>query len=1050
MLPSQSAHKNGFTLIEIIATTVLLGIIAVTGGMFLTETTRGYIMTRENSEASQKLDIAIMRIERELREAIAVHSFQKTDGSITGVSFERPAGPRSIYFSGGAISVDSTQNTSSSFSGGNILIDHISEFEISPRDGNDNEWTLSDPIEDLCAFRVRMDYNHELTAQALTVNTTVLPRNNNNTGGAVVPDNYEIPDPDQCFVATAACGKLTHPLVATLRAFRDKCLLTWSGGRAFVDFYYSYGPYAARYIAERPWARDLSYLALLPLTGLALLLLWSPLGTALFFLLLHFAMQKVIPNSRRHCRPSPFNTQQGSILLVTIGALVFVGIVGSALVPMFSTAIQDQAVMNVGSRAFYIAESGYNIAAHEFLHSDDKDQALVDMHDREYTIQGGQDGTFTLEVYPQWFNIQTASPSAITAQIPGGWDSSIFTPPSRGKLAINTRVFEYTLSSTPSQRGVKPTFTFTPRSGNFGAVSQGDYITLVATANNAGVHGRSITLSSGANAFPQLNGAFYDKSSGISYTYTKRDGSTLKGVRRADDPDGNLNINWESETDLILDKFVIIRSTGHFGQAAHTLTYNTPIGWLQQTGANGAVRAEQDVNSPLAYLESAPNAPYHMGSHINNNGALEVTDTASNGWSHIAFSPSGGFNWNDIWNANGRTLTYDVQTKINIPQDKEYWMAGINFRLRHDSEGRYATYGVSFARLKTLITVSLPFFFESYSPQDGLPPFPSLRRDLRDNYEELSLVKEISWQKTLVYSPPIILLWQLRWGTNRWGQIVPKYTPIAYKVLGRDSGIIVNYHPWFYTPRFKPWSTIYTRIEEGLPYTFSPDAGSPLIRKDSQIRIKKPDGNAFTASVSGDPVPIEGNKYAILLKGFNSSEFSKDFSRYNITYTIPGESSSGSGVIKYASDRYEPTNFIRVYYGSPTSVGGASNANARDNRRSASPRRTSQNDLYKWTPTHERDVTPDSDFLTLIDWDHTFSSRWLWSFDDFNYFDNAVIDHDLYISWNGQQNAQAPQHEVGLHTKGSSSRGIQFDDFGVQAWVKGHTKGFRPPIVQSN
>jgi len=70
-------------------------------------------------------------------------------------------------------------------------------------------------------------------------------------------------------VATAAYGTAWAPSVATLRSFRDQCLLRSDVGRGFVALYYAVSPPLAEAIRERPWARSATRLALTPAVVLA-------------------------------------------------------------------------------------------------------------------------------------------------------------------------------------------------------------------------------------------------------------------------------------------------------------------------------------------------------------------------------------------------------------------------------------------------------------------------------------------------------------------------------------------------------------------------------------------------------------------------------------------------------------------------------------------------------------------------------------------------------------------------------------------------------------
>lgn len=75
-----------------------------------------------------------------------------------------------------------------------------------------------------------------------------------------------------CFIATAAYGCYSAAQVQALRDFRDRYLMTNTPGRAFVAWYYHYGPKAAHFINMHPWLKAPVRVALLPLIILSLVL----------------------------------------------------------------------------------------------------------------------------------------------------------------------------------------------------------------------------------------------------------------------------------------------------------------------------------------------------------------------------------------------------------------------------------------------------------------------------------------------------------------------------------------------------------------------------------------------------------------------------------------------------------------------------------------------------------------------------------------------------------------------------------------------------------
>lgn len=84
------SNHTGFTLIEVIATLVLVGILAAAAGIGIAKVAEGYVFARLNAETTQKAQVAIARIAKELSSATAI-----TTAGGTTVGYTRPISPGS-------------------------------------------------------------------------------------------------------------------------------------------------------------------------------------------------------------------------------------------------------------------------------------------------------------------------------------------------------------------------------------------------------------------------------------------------------------------------------------------------------------------------------------------------------------------------------------------------------------------------------------------------------------------------------------------------------------------------------------------------------------------------------------------------------------------------------------------------------------------------------------------------------------------------------------------------------------------------------------------
>jgi type II secretory pathway pseudopilin PulG len=118
-------QEAGFTRVEIVITLVLVGILSVFAGLFMTTFLNGYFMVKNNSDTAMKAQMALDRMSIELRDVSGVSAL--TDNSL--ITYTNPSGAgRTIKFVGSNIYLSTPAD--------NILIDHVEAFQLSATYGN--------------------------------------------------------------------------------------------------------------------------------------------------------------------------------------------------------------------------------------------------------------------------------------------------------------------------------------------------------------------------------------------------------------------------------------------------------------------------------------------------------------------------------------------------------------------------------------------------------------------------------------------------------------------------------------------------------------------------------------------------------------------------------------------------------------------------------------------------------------------------------------------------------------------------------------------------
>jgi prepilin-type N-terminal cleavage/methylation domain-containing protein len=122
-IPPAIRPQKGFTLVELIATLVLVGIIGTFTTLFMYTGLNGYLRAKDTAEGALKAQIALDRLSLELRDIdkIDLGTFNN-DTRIDYTSVTLP-GDRKILYNGGVVSLDVDGSV-------NELLDEVSDFKM--------------------------------------------------------------------------------------------------------------------------------------------------------------------------------------------------------------------------------------------------------------------------------------------------------------------------------------------------------------------------------------------------------------------------------------------------------------------------------------------------------------------------------------------------------------------------------------------------------------------------------------------------------------------------------------------------------------------------------------------------------------------------------------------------------------------------------------------------------------------------------------------------------------------------------------------------------
>ncbi len=183
--------EKGFTLIEMIMSLVLLGIVGVFSSLFFVKGIEGYIFADLNASMAQQAQYAFTRLILEFENLTDITPPLTSNAIVYQMqpASNIPIVTRSIGFIGNELKLNVNGSNPSQ---GNTILNNLSSFTIACYKDFPNNilWATGEPIQDLLAIQITIVFNRsDLPPDVQTFTTIINPRRNK---GYNAPVNWNI------------------------------------------------------------------------------------------------------------------------------------------------------------------------------------------------------------------------------------------------------------------------------------------------------------------------------------------------------------------------------------------------------------------------------------------------------------------------------------------------------------------------------------------------------------------------------------------------------------------------------------------------------------------------------------------------------------------------------------------------------------------------------------------------------------------------------------------------------------------------------------------
>ncbi|MEW6221063.1 MAG: type II secretion system protein [Thermodesulfobacteriota bacterium] len=162
-------HQPGFSLIEVIAVLLLLGVLSAFAGMGIVSGVNAVQSAKETVDLAQRAQFALTRLSREMLELGAL-----TSGPAPPIVYQNFSGTHTLTHD---------VNLKTLALDNDLLLDRVNAFVLVYRRADGSAWnSAADPLSQLFEVSIQLSLNRS-DGQVVTFQTTVSPRNNGTVNG---------------------------------------------------------------------------------------------------------------------------------------------------------------------------------------------------------------------------------------------------------------------------------------------------------------------------------------------------------------------------------------------------------------------------------------------------------------------------------------------------------------------------------------------------------------------------------------------------------------------------------------------------------------------------------------------------------------------------------------------------------------------------------------------------------------------------------------------------------------------------------------------------